>query len=57
MQKPSREFERLMLKRLERPNVFQGEGFKGKVRERVSGCLIGLFTFLSLVDDEVTGSG
>ena len=55
MQKLSREFERLILKRLELPSRFQGEGFNGKVRERVSVCLISLFTFLSLVDDEVTG--
>jgi len=44
---PSRQFERLMLKRLALPNGFQGESFNGKVRERVSGCLISLFTFLS----------
>ena len=37
---PSKENGQLMLKRPKVPDGFQGRVFKGKVRERVSGCMI-----------------
>ena len=39
---PSKENGQLMLKRSELPGGFQGRVFKGKMRERVAGCLISL---------------
>ena len=42
---PSKEYGWLILRRLELPNGFQGRVFKDKVREKVIGCLISLWTY------------
>ena len=54
---PSKEKEGLMLKKPKYTfhSGFQGRVFKGKVRERVSECLISLWTSFWLVGGEVTG--
>ena len=44
-----------MLKRPELPEGFQGRVFKGKMKERVVGCMISSCSILWLVEGEVTG--
>ena len=46
---PNKENGHLMLKRPKLPYDFWGRVFKGKVEERVSGCLISLWRLFSLV--------
>ena len=46
LQVPSKESRQLMLKRPKLPDGFQGRGLKGKVRERVTWCMISLCTIL-----------
>ena len=45
LQGAKQEWGWLMLKRWELPDGFQGKVFKDRVRERVAGCVIGLYTF------------
>ena len=53
--RPSKENRQLVLKRPRVLDRFQGRVFKGKVKEKVTGCVISLSTTLCLVDGEVTG--
>ena len=54
--RPSKEYWRLVLKRPELPDGFQGKVFRDRVRERVAGCATSLWTFFWLVGGEVDGS-
>ena len=53
--RPSKENRQLVLKRPRVLDRFQGRVFKGKVKEKVTGCVISLSMTLCLVDGEVTG--
>ena len=53
---PSKEYRWLMLKRPELPGGFQGKVFEDRVRERIAGCIISLWTFFWLVGGEVIRS-
>ena len=52
MQGPSKEYGWLMLKRPKLTGGFQGSVFKGKMRERVTRCMISSFIIFWLVDGE-----
>lgn len=54
MQGPNKTYGWLILKRPKHPGKFQRRVFKGKLKERVTGCVISWYTMLWLMDGEVT---